>query len=88
MLTPKLIDIDTCSTVETLINDIDCKVAKLGSNLYNNLTLMLDYPVDTETFLDLLIYRRILQYKQVNSEYLHHFSIHRIASRIKLLKYR
>jgi hypothetical protein len=88
MLTPRLINSSECGTITTLIEDIDCKLAKESSNLYNNLVFMLNYPVPAKTILSLLHYKRILQYKYVNSDYACAYSVEQIASRVKLLKYK
>jgi len=87
MLTPRIITPE-CSTIATLLADIDCKLAQLSGTLYNNMTLMLNYPVPAGTFIDLLTYKRILQYKNVNDEYADSFSVDQITDKIKLLKYK
>ena len=88
MLTPRLTNCSECSDITSLLEDIDCKFAKLAGSLYNNMTFMLNQPVSAEAFIDLSNYRRILQYKAVNSKYAEHYSVNRIASRVKLLKYK
>jgi hypothetical protein len=88
MLTPRLIDSLECSTIPTMIDEIDCKLAKLSGKLYNNMVFMLNMPIEASTFIDLLTYRRILQYKAVNSDYAEDFTLEMIASKVKLLKYK
>ena len=88
MLTPRLVNSSECSTISTLIEEIDCKLATLAGILYNNVIFMLNQPVPAAAFIDLLTYRRILQYKYVNSDYACHYSVTMIAGRIKLLKYK
>jgi hypothetical protein len=88
MLTSRLTTCSECSSIATLLQEIDCKLAKLSGNLYNNITLILNYPVPASVFIDLLTYRRILQYKAVNSDYASCYSVDQIASKIKILKYK
>jgi hypothetical protein len=88
MLMPRLINCADCSDITILIADIDCKLAELGSNLYNNIVFMLNKPIPAGAILDLLNYKRILQYKYFNPDYAIHFTIEMIASRVNLLKYR
>ena len=46
---------------------------------------MLNYPVKSNDFIDLLNYKRILQFKYINPEYAENFSVESIVSRVKLL---
>lgn len=85
MLNPRLITCIECDSISTLIENIDCKVANLGTTLYNNLVFMLNKPVSAESFIDLLNYRRILQYKYGNIDYLPEYTIEMIASKVKRL---
>jgi hypothetical protein len=89
MVNPRL---TTCcadsSNISLLIEDIDCKLAKLSGDLYNNIVFMLDKPISSSLFIDLLMYKRILQYKSVNLEYACAYSVEMITSRVKLLKYK
>jgi len=88
MLNPKLTNCTNCADVSSLIDEIDCRVAKLAGNMYNNITLMFNQPIPAEALVDLLIYRRILERKRVCSSYLSGYTINNIASRIKVLKYK
>ena len=89
MLQPRLIySCSGCSDILTLIDEIDCKLVKLSSRLYNNTVFILNQSIPVEVFIDLLIYRRILQYKYVNSDYAKHYSIDHISSKVKFLKYK
>lgn len=85
MITPRVTSCSECASIDTLLQEIDCKLAKLSGSLYNNITLMLNYPVPASVFIDLLTYRRILQYKSVNSDYAGCYSIEQIVSKVKLL---
>lgn len=88
MLTPRLTNCGSCADVLSLIDEIDCRMAQLAGNMYNNLTLMLNKPVPFTVMSDLLTYKRILQYKYVNPNYASGFTINMIASKVKLLKYK
>ncbi len=89
MLTPRLTNCcGECSDIQALIDDIDCKLAMLAGDLYNNTVFMLNRPVQATTMINLLHYRRILQYKYVNSDYASAYTISMIAGKIKLLKYK
>lgn len=88
MLTPRLTYCEECSNIPSLIEEIDCKLAKLGNNMYNNITLMLNQPVPTENTIDLLMYKRILWNKYANPLYASNYSVNAIASKVKLLKFR
>lgn len=85
MLLPRLTDCINCSKIPVLLTDIDCKLTDLARNLYNNTVFILNKTVQSETMLDLLNYKRILQYKLCNPDYACKFSVEQIASRVKLL---
>ena len=88
MLSPRLTSCPECASIPALIADIDCKLASLGNNLYNNIVFMLNQPVPGGVMLDLINYRRILTYKYCNPDYAAPFTVNMIASRVKLLKYK
>jgi hypothetical protein len=85
MLASKTTDCINCTTIETLLCDIDCKIFQLSKVLYNNMAYMLNKTVDNEVLIDLMNYKRILEYKNVNLEYAVDYTIEMIASRVKLL---
>ena len=85
MLTPKQRRCSECAQISTLLDEIDCRLSKYGIGLFNNITLMLNKNVPMEDILDLLVYKRVLQYKSVNSEYACSTSILKIASKVKRL---
>lgn len=87
MLYPKLVDTD-CSTIPALLHDIDHKLNELASSLYNNVTYMLNQPVNATAIIDLLNYRRILTFKWCNPDYASKYTVEQIASRVKILKYK
>lgn len=88
MLTPRLTDCKECADISRLIDEIDCKLAKLSGKMFNNITLMLNQSIPAEAIIDLLHYKRILKYKYVNSSYASDYTINMVASKVKLLKYK
>lgn len=89
MITPRTSHTCTeCSDITTMIGEIDCKMAKLASNLYNNVVFMLNYPIPGDAMIALLHYKRILMCKWVNSQYAVDYTLDMIASRVNLLKFR
>ena len=82
MLSPRLTNCPECANIPSLLRKIDCKLAELGNNLYNNISYMLNKPIPSADILQLIGYRRILQYKYVNPNYAHRYTINMIASRV------
>lgn len=85
MLSPRLTNCVECTTIPFLINEIDCKIAQLAGNLYNNIVFMLNQPVPANVMIDLLNYRRILTFKYCNPDYAGCFTVPMIASKVKIL---
>lgn len=88
MLTPRLTECKECANINLLIDEIDCKLAKVAGKAYNNITLMLNRGIPADVIIDLLHYKRILQYKYVNKNYLSNYTVNMVASKVKLLKYK
>lgn len=89
MITPRTSHTCTeCTDVAAMLMEIDCKITKLAGNLYNNVVFMMDYPIPMNVIICLLHYRRILMYKDVNSDYASDYTLEMIASRVNLLKFR
>lgn len=88
MLSPRLTNCPECASIPALIAEIDCRLADLANNLYNNVVFILNQPVPGGAILDLLNYRRILAYKYCNPDYAAEFTVNMIASRVKILKYK
>ena len=88
MLSPRLTNCPQCADIPSLIAEIDCRISELSIGMYNNITLLLNKPVASETILDLLNYKRILMYKYCNPNYAGSYSVNMIASKIKLLKFK
>jgi hypothetical protein len=82
MLSSRLTNCPECVNIPSLLKKIDCKLAELGNNLYNNISYMLNKPTPTNDILQLIGYRRILQYKYINPNYAHKYSVSMIASRV------
>lgn len=82
MLSPRLTNCPECANIPDLLRKIDCKLAELGNSLYNNISYMLNKPIPAGDILQLIAYRRILQYKYINPNYVHEYSIAMIASRV------
>lgn len=85
MLSPRLTECTECSNISELLDIIDCKLTELAKNEYNNIIFSLNLPIQSETFGDLLNYKRILTNKLCNYDYACAFSLSAIASRVKVL---
>ncbi len=88
MLSPRLTNCSECTSISSLLEDIDCKLFELSKNLYNNTVFSLNKKINDGAILDLLNYKRILKFKFCNSEYASRYSVEQIASRVKLLKFK
>ena len=82
MLSPRLTNCVECSTIPVLLNHIDCKLAEMANDLYNNVVFMLNQPVQGNAIIDLLNYRRILTFKYCNPDYAGCFTVPMIASKV------
>ena len=82
MLSPRLTNCPECADIPSLLKKIDCKLAELGNNLYNNISYMLNKRVPADDITQLIGYRRILMYKLINPSYVQKYSIAMIASRV------
>ena len=82
MLSPRLTNCPECSDISSLLKKIDCKLAELGNNLYNNISYMLNKPVPADDITQLIGYRRILMYKLCNPNYVHKYSVAMISSKV------
>lgn len=88
MLYSNLENCPQCASIPCTIKEIDCIMYSLGVIYYNNITLLLNKPVNKQAMFDLLVYKRILLYKRCNLEYAGGFSVNSIANKVKLLKYK
>jgi len=82
MLSPRLTNCPECADIPSLLRKIDCKLAELGNNLYNNISYMLNKSVPADDITQLIGYRRILMYKLINPNYVHKYSVAMISSRV------
>lgn len=85
MLSPRLTNCDDCTSIATLLTDIDCKLTELAKKQYNNIIYAFNSFISEDLFIDLLNYKRILTYKLNNSEYAECYEVSTIASKVKIL---
>jgi len=85
MLTPRLTHCEDCNDILEIISEIDCKIGELSNNLLNNIVYMLNLPYCKDVVLQLLMYKRILQYKYCNSNYACEFTTNQIINKVKKL---
>lgn len=85
MLYPKQTNCTECGNIDSLLKDIDCKLAQLSNTMYNNIVFMLNKTISGTAIFDLLQYKRILYYKQINPDYACNYSVNMITSKVKLL---
>jgi len=88
MITYRLTNCVDCTTIPVLLTDIDCKLAELARNQYNNIVFGLNHFISPVVMFDLLNYKRILQCKTCNADYANCYSVEQIASKVKILKYK
>lgn len=84
MLYPKTSTCLECEKIQPLIDAIDCKLKQLSIVLYNNIVFMLNKTVDYSIMLDLINYKRILEYKKVNELYAEKYSVNEISNKVRL----
>lgn len=85
MITPRISNCDDCSNIEALIEDINCKIVELSKRAYTNIIYGFGKTIQFTLMYDLLHYRRILEYKAVNSDYLKDFPVSTITSQVRIL---
>ena len=88
MLSPRLTNCINCSSIMALLSDIDGKLNELSNSLYNNVVFSLNNSIPGTAMNDLLNYKRVLTYKLCNPDYAAQYSVERIASQVKLLKFK
>jgi len=71
MISPKLTNCKECANIPDLLRRIDCKIAELGNNLYNNVVFMLNRPIATSEISQLLVYKRVLRNRFCDTHYAH-----------------
>ena len=69
MLSPRLTNCKGCADIPDLLRRIDCKLAELGNNLYNNVVFMLNKPIAVTDISQLLVYKRVLMFRYCDTHY-------------------
>ena len=82
MLTPRLTNCQDCHKIPDLLKSIDCKLAELGNNMYNNVVFMLGRDVPAYTITQLIAYKRILTFKYCNPNYAGSVCVNDIAGKV------
>lgn len=85
MLSPRLTNCPTCTSIPALLANIECKIAMIAKTLYNNTVFLLNHSIDTSLMLDLLSYKRILTHKYCNPDYACQYTMDMIVSKVKIL---
>lgn len=85
MINPRLAVCDDCSNIINLIDDINCKIVDISKDSYTNIIYGFGKSIPFTLMSDLLHYRRILEYKAVNSDYVKDFSVQEISSKVRIL---
>ena len=85
MLQSRLTTCSECDNISLLLDKINCKVAKIGNSLYGNAVFLLNNNISASNLIDLLTYKRILAFKQVNLDYCEEYTIDMIASKVRIL---
>lgn len=88
MLTYRLNNCIDCNSIPNLLKQIDCKLTILAKKQYNNIIYDLNYQLDGCLFNDILMYKRILEFKKCNPDYACKYSIEQIAGQVKLLLFK
>jgi len=82
MLESKFTNCKKGGDINNLLKKIDCRLAELSYNMYNNIVFMLNKCTPAYELTQLLKYREILIKKQENENYVEHFSVEDIASKV------
>lgn len=88
MLTYRLNNCEEYSSIPSLIDKIDCKLTEYAKKYYNNIIYALNNNIDSTVMLDLLNYKRILQFKKCNADYASCYSVESIAGKVKILTFK
>ena len=83
MLYPKQTNCSENGNINSLISSIDCRLSKLANTMFNNTVFMLNKTISGTEMFDLIQYKRILYYKQINPDYVDCYSVNQIASQVK-----
>jgi hypothetical protein len=82
MLTPRLTNCQDCHKIPDLLKQIDCKLAELSNDAYNDIVFMLGNCIPAYEINQLLAYKRILTFKYCNPHYAGSYSVNDIASKV------
>jgi len=82
MLTPRLTNCQDCHKIPDLLKQIDCKLAELANDAYNDVVLMLGNCIPAYEINQLLAYKRILTFKYCNPHYAGCVSVNDIAGKV------
>jgi len=82
MLTPRLTNCQDCHKIPDLLKQIDCKLAELANNAYNDVVFMLGNCISAYEINQLLAYKRILTFKYCNPHYAGSVSVNDIAGKV------
>lgn len=85
MLYPKQTNCSENGNINSLVSSIECRLSKLANSMYNNIVFMLNKTISSTAIFDLMQYKRILYYKQINPDYVDCYSVNEIASQVKKL---
>ena len=85
MFSPKLNSCADCVAIPGLLSAIDCKLAQMAKDQYNNIIFELNRKLSSDVMFDLAMYKEILTYRVYNPDYAGCISTDKIASRVKLL---
>lgn len=88
MLSYRLTNCVDCTTIPSLLANIDCKLKELALRQYSNIIFALNNVFPSSVMFDLLNYKRILQSKTYNPDYASCYTVESIASQVKLLIYK
>tara|TARA_R100000742_G_C4279658_1_gene105066 strand:+ start:4651 stop:7698 length:3048 start_codon:yes stop_codon:yes gene_type:complete len=69
MISPRLTNCKECANIPDLLRKIDCKLAELGNNLYNNVVFALNRDIAVSQISELLVYKRVLQHRFCDTHY-------------------
>ena len=82
MLTPRLTNCQDCHKIPDLLKQIDCKLAELTNDAYNDVVFMLGNCIPAYEINQLLAYKRILTFKYCNPHYAGCTSVNDIAGKV------
>lgn len=83
MLNARLTRCNVCAEIPNLLASIDAKVAQQAMKMYQNMTLLLNRPIEACSIEDLLHYKRILTFKYLNEDYAACYTVEMIASKVR-----